>query len=70
MKVRLHDASGSSVAEIWIGDPVPGRTGESYMSRVGEELVLRMNAYPRPFFDWRPDRNAPPMVDRRVVPLA
>ncbi len=68
--VRLADAPGADVFEVWVGRAVPGRdTGESYMKTAGSDTIYHMHANPRlalqPIIPGKP-----PMVDPYVLPRA
>lgn len=67
LKFRVEGEGGAPLAEVWIGQGIPGPgASECYARPAGSDTLFHLHANPRLALG----RTAPPLLDNRVLPAA
>lgn len=67
LKFRVEGEGGLPLAEVWIGQGIPGAGApECYARPAGSDTIFHLHANPRLALG----RTAPPLLDNRVLPAA
>lgn len=71
LEIILEDSGGRRLGRLLAGTVAAGQRGqECYLAADGLPRILHMDANPWPTLAWAPGASLPPLLDRRVVPLA